>query len=180
MPFLYLFFILVCGLQTADPKSYVSILIYKDFANPSSAIPKVDLLIQCPSSFPVATDFPASDMLPRRPQKPICTLMFFRHSNMMHNLQQNKTVVQKQRRSPPALTVLFCIDKNKARCKHWSSLSSWESSWVSQKHHGAGSNSFSKLYEINPTVGRSRIFVFNNHWVQIRFKTKTFQYHTRS
>lgn len=152
MLFLFSFFILVCGLQTTDHKSYVSILICNVFANPSSAIPKVDLLLQCPSSFHVATDFPASGILPRRPQKTICTLMFFRHSNMMHNLQQNKTVVQRQRRSPPALAVLFCMDENRARGKHWSSLSSWESSWVSQKHHGASSNSFSKLYEINPAV----------------------------
>lgn len=76
MPLLFLFFILVCGLQTTDPKSYVSILICNVFANPSSAIPKVDLLSQCPSSFHVATDFPANDILPRRPQKTMCTNVF--------------------------------------------------------------------------------------------------------
>lgn len=72
---------------------YVSILFtFFSFTNPSSAIPKVDLLIQCPSFFSHgSTDFPATDMLPRQPQKTMHTLMSFRLSNMMHHLQQNKT-----------------------------------------------------------------------------------------
>lgn len=92
---------------------YVSILFtFFSFTNPSSAIPKVDLLIQCPSFFSHgSTDFPATDMLPRQPQKTMHTLMSFRLSNMMHHLQQNKTALQKRRRSPPAMAVLFWMDE---------------------------------------------------------------------
>jgi len=83
------------------------------FTNPSSAIPKVDLLIQClSSSSHGATEcILQNDTLPRQLQKTMCTLMSFRLSNTMHHLQQNKTALQKRRGSALALAVLFWMDE---------------------------------------------------------------------
>jgi len=103
------------------------------FTNPSSAIPNVDLLIQClSSSSHGATEcIFQNDTLPRQLQKTMCTLMSFRLSTKQNSPSETEGIC-----SSSSCIVLDGWDS--AKSKHWFPLlSSWDPSWVSLKRHGA-------------------------------------------